>query len=274
VKYKIVDCSSESKEHAVSNIKTSRGRWETDGEASKALLDLKFDSPVQIGLVQVELVGASFIELLVRNEGDKDYQVLMSIRMVRSFQNCKTSQNKPITYSFDCSQFTKSCLVKKWSLMRIYLTQPWCEIPIGLAQLTVYPYDDMPDDYEVNMSNNNQKVEFMEEAKGEMSDSATEEMEFDKSLSSAATTPNTSPKKPSSTISFKQIKEISNKTEDAELFDLSKAIKSRNSNVLTNIPKSDRKYALREKLCALIQIKDEDESTESMEEDEIKKILT
>lgn len=73
--YEIIRVNSESKEHPVANIKKSKGRWETDGEAARALLELSFKKPIQVGGVRVENVNSAFIEILVRNDGDKEFQV-------------------------------------------------------------------------------------------------------------------------------------------------------------------------------------------------------
>lgn len=75
--YEIVRVNSESREHPAANIKKSKGKWETDGEAARALLELSFKKPIQVGGVRVENVNSAFIEILVRNEGDKEFQVCL-----------------------------------------------------------------------------------------------------------------------------------------------------------------------------------------------------
>lgn len=79
-KYEILDCSSESAEHPVANILASKGRWETDGECARALVDIRFAQKggTQIGGVTLTNINASFIEILVRNDGDKESQVSLA----------------------------------------------------------------------------------------------------------------------------------------------------------------------------------------------------
>jgi hypothetical protein len=76
-KYEVIDCSSESSEHPVSNISSAKGRWETDGDCTRALVDIRFSQKggTQIGGVALTNINASFVEILVRNDVDKEFQV-------------------------------------------------------------------------------------------------------------------------------------------------------------------------------------------------------
>lgn len=75
--FEIVRVSSESRDHPIANIKKSKGRWETEEESARALLEISFKKPIQIGGVRVENVNSAFIEILVKNDGDKEFQVLL-----------------------------------------------------------------------------------------------------------------------------------------------------------------------------------------------------
>lgn len=149
-KFEVIDCSSESSEHPASNIHSHKGRWETDGACQRALVDIRFKQATQIGGISLLNISSSFVEVLVRNDPDKEFQVLLDvarlaqsqvllpIRMVRSFHDVRGGLKRQHQHTFTAPQFQKQCLVKKWQIMRLSITQPWEEQPIGLSRVTVY----------------------------------------------------------------------------------------------------------------------------------------
>jgi len=245
--YEVIDCSSESRDYPVKNIQTPKGRWETDGESKNALVDIQFEEEIQIGLVKLENIGSAFVEILVRNEKDKEFQVLLPIKMVRSFADCKTMKNKFQEFSFNVTNFSKPSLVKKWKIMRISITQPWADISIGLSRLIVFSYENMPD-----QSQFQQKEEIKRNIKLSSSsseESATQEMAIVKYAKQARVE--------NSKLTFKQIKEMSCHG-DAELMDLNQAIREQDTSLLLNIAKNNPSYGLREKLCKFVPKRAED----------------
>jgi hypothetical protein len=299
--YDIQRANSEAKEHPVTNLKKSKGKWETDGEASKALLEIKFKKGIQVGGIRFENVHASFIEVLVKNDGDKEFQVLLPIRMVRTFQDCKNGKNRSKLCTFDSNDFHKPVLVKKWEFMRISVTQPWEETPIGLAKLQVYNFDKLPpnfkevediEDVETDRSNHVQNIiDNIEHSSDSGEDIKQEDWEGDtielsqfleKESNNNNKNNNNKIKEEDnefSRLTFKQIKEMSlNNTstphEDQELIDLYYAISQRDVSRLTkNIDPISVDYELREKMAVFVQKKNEDESTESMEDEYIQKFI-
>jgi hypothetical protein len=307
--YEIQRANSESKDHPVFNLNKSKGKWETDGESTKALLEIKFKKAIQIGGVRFENVNAAFIEILVKNEADKECQVLLPIRMVRTFQDCKNGKNRTKLLTFDSNDFHKPVLVKKWEYMRISVTQPWDnDTPIGLAKLQVYNFDKLPPDFkeiedlqEVEMDKSNHVQNIIDNIEhssnsGEGEDIKQEDwegetIELSQFLEKENNNNNNNNNNKNddnkikeednefSRLTFKQIKEMtlnnsSTPHEDQELIDLYFAISQRDVSKLTkNIDPTGKDYELRQKMAVFVQKKNEDESTESMEEEYIQKFI-
>jgi len=298
--YEILRVNSESRENPSSNLKKSKGNWETDGEASKALLEIKFKKSIQIGGIRVENVNAAFLEVLVKNEADKEFQVLLPIKMVRTFQDCKKGKNRSKVLTFDSNDFHKPVLVKKWQYMRISVTQPWEETVIGLAKLQVFDFDKLPphfkevedeEEIEADRSSHVQNIiDNIEHSSGseekedlKQEDWEGETIELSQFIEKNKNNENNNNNKIKeedngefSRLTFKQMKEMkSTPYEDQDLVDLYYAILQRDVSKLTkNIdPVNNKDYELREKLAVFVSKKNEDESTESMEEDYIQKFI-